>query len=144
MPDEHGFDSGDSSGVPGPQAASSQPDQAQVAFEIDFFAPVLERSPNCVEVLQLLGNHYTHVGRCQDGLAIDRRLVRLCPDDPVAHYNLACSLSLTGKPALAVREIEHAVRLGYSDLDYMDHDPDLNNIRHHPAYLSLMQKLRQP
>ena len=33
--------------------------------------------------------------RFEDGLSVDRRLARLCPSDPLVHYNLACSFSLT-------------------------------------------------
>ncbi len=118
-------------------------DEAQVAFEIEFFGPVLARCPDFVEVLQLLAGHYTRVGRYEDGLAIDRRLVRLCPEDAIAHYNLACSLSLTHKPTAAVRELDRAVRLGYRDVAHIERDTDLDNLRQHPAYLTLMRRLRR-
>ena len=142
MSDEPNFGFDDFQEGSGSQAAASGADPEQIAFEIRFFEPVMERSPGFVEVLQLMGNHYTRAGRYEDGLAIDRRLVRLCPDDAIARYNLACSLALTRKSAAAVRELDRAVSLGYKDISHIDTDPDLDNVREHPDYQSLMRRLR--
>lgn len=143
MSDDMGFGTdgahaGGMSDVPDEQAELDQ-----IEFEIEFFESVLESAPEFVEVLQVLGSHYTEVGQYDEGLMIDRRLVRLCPEDAIAHYNLACSLSLTGRPAEAVRKLDAAVRLGYRDLDYMDSDPDLDNVRNHQAYIRFIRQLRQ-
>ena len=43
----------------------------------------------------MLGGLYTKQGRIADGLKMDRKLVRLRPDNATAHYNLACSLALS-------------------------------------------------
>ena len=140
--DSINFDPENTDGEGAPQAAGPDVEREQTEFEIAFFEGVLERTPDCVEVLQVLGNHYTRVGRTPEGLEVDRRLVRLCPTDALVHYNLACSLSLTDAPADAVRELERAVHLGYRDLRHMDGDSDLDNIRNHPGYLRLVTRLR--
>lgn len=132
------------SGKSGPADAPGdvRSEAEQRDFEIRFYEGVLKCSPTFIEVLQVLGGHYTAVGRYADGLTIDRRLVRLSPDDPIAHYNLACSLSLTGKAEAALRELAEAVHLGYDDVDHMEQDPDLENLRDEPVYAQLVQRLR--
>ena len=42
---------------------------------------------------------------------MDRRLVRLLPSNPTAHYNLACSLALVKQKAAALRSLQEAVKL---------------------------------
>ncbi|SVE64160.1 uncharacterized protein METZ01_LOCUS517014, partial [marine metagenome] len=68
----------------------SQQQERDLDIEIDFLEGVVERDRNYVEALQLLGDNYTRRGRYREGLSVDRRLVRLCPSDPLVYYNLAC------------------------------------------------------
>ena len=81
-----------------PPAASSAlartKDKSQLEFELDFFGGILERCPHYVDVLRAHGNNLTLKGRFLEGLQVDKRLVQLRPHDPVAQYNLACSLAL--------------------------------------------------
>lgn len=109
------------------------------AFEIEFFEAVLRRDPGYVEVIEILGGLYTKNGRVRDGLRMDRRLVRLRPDNPTAHYNLACSLALTRRAAAALRSLERAVALGYRDFTWMREDPDLEILQAHPKFRALLK-----
>src|SRR5438094_7614525 len=90
-------------------------DQNQLDFEIDFFGHILDRFPNYVDVLRVQGNNLTLKGRYADGLQIDKRLVTLRPQDPLAHYNLACSFALLRKSALDPKTLRWALQLGYKD-----------------------------
>ena len=69
-------------------------DQSQLDFEIEFFGRILEQHSDYVDVLRVQGNNLTLKGRYVEGLQIDRRLIQLRPNDPLAHYNLACSYAL--------------------------------------------------
>ena len=64
-------------------------------FEMRFFESVLKRDPAYTEVVEILGGLYTKHGRIADGLRMDRKLVKLLPQNATAHYNLACSLALS-------------------------------------------------
>src|SRR5207244_6290693 len=88
-------------------------------FEIRFFESVLKRDPAYVDVIEILGGLYTKHGRIADGLKMDRKLVKLQPRNATAHYNLACSLALAKRKNDALRTLQHAVELGYDDLDWM-------------------------
>jgi tetratricopeptide (TPR) repeat protein len=115
-------------------------DQTQLDFEIDFYGGVLERSPNYVDVLRVMGNHLTLKGRYAQGLVIDKRLVQLRPSDALAHYNLACSYALLHRPDQALRTLRMAVELGYRDFRYMREDHDLDGIRHDPRFRQLLRE----
>lgn len=110
-------------------------------FEIAFFESVLRRNPSYANVVEILGGLYTRQGRIADGLKMDRRLVRLQPENPTAHYNLACSLALSKRKSDALRELQKAVKLGYRDIDWMQQDPDLDPLKAHPVFQALLETL---
>lgn len=111
-------------------------------FETRFFESVLRRDPHYATVVELLGGLYTRQGRVADGLKMDRKLVKLQPDNATAHYNLACSLALSKRKSDALRELRRAVKLGYTDFDWMQQDPDLEALKHHPEFQSLLRTLK--
>lgn len=113
-----------------------------IEFEISFYESVLRRNPGYATVVELLGGLYTRTGRIADGLRMDRKLVKLQPGNATAHYNLACSLALSRRKGDALRELQRAVSLGYRDFDWMHQDPDLEVLRHHPEFQSLLAALK--
>jgi tetratricopeptide (TPR) repeat protein len=111
-------------------------------FEISFYESILRRDPSYTDVVEILGGLYTKVGRISDGLKMDRKLVRLLPDNATAHYNLACSLALSKRRADALRSLKRAVALGYDDADWMTQDPDLDDLKNLPEFLKLLERLQ--
>lgn len=126
---------------PNAAGTSAISDPSQLDFEIDFYFGILQRRPDYIDVLRVLGNNLSLLGRYPEGLTIDRRLVRLRPDDPYAHYNLACSYALLRKKDLAFRALRKAIQRGYSDLRYMREDQDLESIRHDPRFRQMLRDL---
>ena len=123
---------------PMPDAVLDRLREEPEAFQIRFLEDVLARLGEEADVLAQLGHLYTQVGRNRDGLAVDRRLVTLRPRDPIAHYNLACSYALLKQTSRAFAVLKKAVRLGYRDLDHMQQDPDLENLREDPRWNDLV------
>lgn len=115
-------------------------EQSQLDFELDFFGSILERNPDYVDVLRVMGNNLTLKGRYAQGLQIDKRLVQLRPGDSLAHYNLACSYALLKRPDQALKMLRRAVELGYRDFRYMREDRDLDSIRHDPRFRQLLRE----
>ncbi len=120
----------------------SRQEERDLDIEIKFIEGVVGRDPDYVEALQILGDNYTRRGRLVDGLKIDEQLVRLRPGDALAHYNLACSYSLTGKFAPATAALDRALDLGYRDFKWMAKDPDLARLRKHPLYRKIRARIR--
>jgi Flp pilus assembly protein TadD len=112
-------------------------------FQIKFYEGVLRRNPTDREVIELLGGLYTKEGRIDEGLRMDRKLVRLAPNNPTAHYNLACSLALKRRKADAVRALRRAVEAGYRDLDWLREDPDLAALRDSAAFQEIEDDIKR-
>ena len=98
-------------------------------FEIAFFEGIIVRDPEFVEALQILGDAYTKTGQWDKGLQIDERLAKLCADNPLVFYNLACSYSLLKRVDEAFAALNQAIQLGYQDACWLTRDPDLDNLR---------------
>jgi len=112
-------------------------------LQIQFMEGVVQRDPQYVDALQLLGDHYTQRGKYAQSLKVDERLARLQPDDPLVYYNLACSYSLNRQFDLAIVALEKALNLGYHDLNWLARDPDLRQLRKHSIFRRIQDKLRR-
>lgn len=115
-------------------------DQSQLDFDLAFFDQVLEREPDYVDVLRCQGELLTRKGQHERALAIDRRLSALLPHDSVVHYNLACSLALLNEPREAIAALRQALECGYSDIEYLKIDSDLDTLRNEPEYRRLLRR----
>ena len=122
------------------EAGQKPVSRTQLDFELEFFNGILERSPDYVDVLRAHANNLTAKGLYARGLDSDRRLVRLRPKDPLAHYNLACSYSLLSMTDAAIAALGTALKLGYRDLEYMLRDSDLANVRRDARFMGLVSR----
>jgi predicted Zn-dependent protease len=111
-------------------------------FELSFFESLHKRMPKDLRVASALAHIYTKAGRIDAGLKMDRKLVRLDPEDPTAHYNLACSLSLKGRKPEAIKVLRTAISLGYKDFHWMQHDPDLIGLNNYSGFRDLLTDLK--
>jgi len=122
---------------------ASAPDPRELDVKIQFMEGLVRRDPDYVDALQLLGDHYTQRGRFTEGLQVDQRLARLEPANPLVFYNLACSYSLTAEFDRALFALNRALELGYRDFKWLAKDPDLKQLRNHPSFLEIREKIRR-
>ena len=109
--------------------------------ELDFMECLAVRLPKDGEVLRVLGDLYTRVGRFEKGLEVDRLLVALDPADAMVWYNLGCSLALLDKRDEALKALSRAVTLGYRDHEWMSRDNDLRSLREERAFKTLIKRI---
>jgi len=107
--------------------------------ELEFLQAIARRLPEDTDVMRVLGDLYTRTGAYADGLRVDERLSRLCAEDPVVWYNLACSLALSDRPDDAFDALNRAVELGYNDYDGMKKDPDLASLHGDARFESILE-----
>jgi tetratricopeptide (TPR) repeat protein len=100
----------------------------------------LERDPFYVEALRVHANNLAAKGLYARAVQIDRRLVRLSPDDPIAWYNLACSYTLLGMIEPALSALQRSLELGYRLLKRLRRDPDLKALRRDPRFARLLRR----
>ena len=114
---------------------------AGLRFQIGIFEEAVSQSPADTDALRFLAHAYTVVGRTEEGLATDRRLVELLPQDPRVRYNLACSCALGGELEEALVLLEQACRLGFDDLALLRRDQDLDALRSDPRFIKIEERL---
>ena len=127
--------------TPDEAAARAAAEDRARRIEVEFLEDVRARLPAHPAVVESLGCLYTEMGRYQDGLRADREMVRMQPDSPIAWYNLACSLSLTGQADDAFAALEKAIALGYDDAEWMQDDDDFAPINKDPRFARLLAQL---
>jgi tetratricopeptide (TPR) repeat protein len=115
------------------------PEKVHQDFEGDFYRKALEYEPENVDILVFLGDAFAKRGQIEDGLEIDKRLVRVCPTEPTYFYNLACSHSLLNQIDPALTALEKAISLGYQNFDHLQTDSDLDNIRSDRRFVQIMK-----
>ena len=115
-------------------------EQSQIDFEIDFLGRVLDRDPYFVDALRVHANNLAAKGLYTRALQIDRRLVRLIPDDATAWYNLACSFAVLGMIDPAFSALQRSLEEGYRFLNHLRRDPDLKALRRDPRFARLVRR----
>jgi tetratricopeptide (TPR) repeat protein len=125
---------------PLPEEVVNALDRSATPHLLELLRQAARVNPQDPEVLFSLGNLLTSAGQYQEGLEVDLDLSRICPEDPLVQYNLACSLSLLDRTDEALATIERAFRLGYMDVEFMMSDPDLANLRSHPRFPAFLER----
>jgi tetratricopeptide (TPR) repeat protein len=113
-------------------------------FEVGILEAALKGNEDNFEILFALGNAYTRTGKYEEGLRIDMKLMELEPDNPVVHYNYACSLSLLGRIVESLGELEKSFKLGYREYNHTVSDPDLENVRKDERFGKLIERYLDP
>jgi len=106
--------------------------------ELEFLQRIGKRLPEDTEVMRALGDLYTRTGKTEEGLRVDKRLSRLCSEDPLVWYNLACSFALCSRNDDALDALSRAMELGYDDYEWMKKDTDLSALRGDPRFESML------
>lgn len=131
----------------GPRVESAASRRMFDEFEVRLARAATHGNPRHVAALRMLGQALTRIGRHQEALEADLRLSTLCPKDPVAFYNLACSYSNLENVDAAFDALHRAFDLGYNDYRHMLRDPDLEAVRKDRRFKKLLDKKwgrRQP
>lgn len=114
---------------------------------LEFLAEVLRRDTRRhaenVPALAELAHVLTRLGRVEEGLRTDLALVRLVPQDPTVHYNLACSYALLGEVESALDALEAAVSHGYDDVEHLATDADLETLHDEERYRRILRTLER-
>ena len=116
-------------------------DGAAARFEAGLFELALESTPDDLELLLALGSAYSRLGDAKKSLELDLRIVDARPEEPIFHYNLACSYSLVGQLDAAFTSLRDAIKLGYDDLEHLTMDRDLDNLRRDGRFREIVAEL---
>jgi len=69
------------------------------------------------------------------------KALELEPEDTGVLYNVACSYSLLGEIDKGIELLEGAIDGGWAKKEWLINDSDLEPLRDHPQFQSLIEKL---
>ena len=98
--------------------------------------PVHDRLRQQFVVAAREGDTETMIETCRKG-------VKLLPDDPTWHYNLACSLAYMKRPGESLDELEKAIDLGFREPGVIANDTDLKRISGERRFKELVEYARE-
>ena len=64
------------------------------------------------------------------------------PDAFSTYYNVACAYSIMGEIDDAFAMLDHAVQHGRGNLEWIEHDPDFDNLRSDSRFDAILDRIR--
>ena len=104
-------------------------------IEIGFYEGLHSRYPEDWDIIKVLADSYMEAKLYAQALALDEKIVLQFPQDPLVHYNHACSLCRMNQLESALASLKKAIDLGYTDWDFLLSDRDLFALRQTQAFL---------
>jgi TolB-like protein/Tfp pilus assembly protein PilF len=101
----------------------------------------LELHPYDVRALYLGANELALLGDSSRAEAWATRALAMEPEDPSVLYNICCVYASMGKIDAALDCLERGAQVGLPAKEWLEHDPDLDPLREHPRYRSIMEGL---
>jgi adenylate cyclase len=101
----------------------------------------LELHPDDSRALYMGANGLVALGEYEKGLEWAKQALAINPDEPMVLYNVACVQSLAQRYEEALDSLEKAVRSGLTQKTWLEHDSNLDPLRHYPQYKRLIKLL---
>ena len=103
----------------------------------------LHINPTNARALYMGAAALVHVGNQKRGLDWAKQALKMDPNEPATFYNVACTFIVAGKIEKGLEYLQKAVKAGFARKDWMLYDSDLDPLRDHPAFISLINKLNK-
>jgi TolB-like protein/Flp pilus assembly protein TadD len=115
--------------------------RSQLTRALEAVEKHMELNPDDPRAATMRAVSLCRLGRPEEGLAWAERALDMDPNDPGVRYNVACLYSLEGQAEDALRCLEEALARGFSNKEWFEKDPDLDPIRSHPRFQTLMERI---
>jgi len=101
---------------------------------------VLELNPDDNRALNLGAFALLRLGEVDEAKKWMTTSMQKAPMDSIIQYNGACFFSLAGDVENALDCLENClIKVGNISREWLEHDSDMDNIRHHPRYAEIIQ-----
>jgi len=101
----------------------------------------LELNPDDVRALYLGAIVHIKIGNKKLGMGWASKALEIEPEETSVLYNVACCYSLLNEKEEAIELLEKAVDGGFGYMEWLMNDSDLDSIRDHPKFQSLIEKM---
>lgn len=103
----------------------------------------LELNPDNPRALYLGAGALTKLGESEKAREWNLRAWAMEPDDPSVLYNIACSFALENQTEEALAALNKAIDKGFGHWKWIDHDHDLDSLRHEPRFREVLARRRE-
>jgi len=119
-----------------------RPEDAKVAAQraVEKIERHLELHPYDARALYLGANELGRLGDSAGAEAWAKRALAMEPEDPGVLYNVCCVYAVIGKIEEALDCLEHGAKVGLPAPEWLEHDSDLDPLREHPRFKSIMTR----
>jgi len=124
--------------------AMGEKDQAREAYRaaLGVAQRHMDLNPDDPRAATMRAVSLCRIGRVEEGLRWAERALELDPEDPGVAYNAACLFALAGDAGQAMAHLQKAVGAGFGNREWLERDPDLDNIRSEPRFQEIMAEMR--
>jgi TolB-like protein/Flp pilus assembly protein TadD len=98
--------------------------------------------PQDGRALQLGTTNAARLGLRDRARDLAERALKARPDAFSSHYNVACAYSIMGDIDDALEMLDRAVQHGRGNLEWIEHDPDFDNLRSDPRFAVILDRIR--
>lgn len=101
---------------------------------------MLELNPNDNRALNMGAFALLRMGQAEEARKWMLSSLKNAPMDSIIQYNGACFFSLAGEVGQALDCLEHClIKVGNINREWLEHDSDMDNIRHHPRFNEIIK-----
>ena len=101
----------------------------------------LELNPDDARGWYLSGAALMRLGRVDEALERGRRAFAIDPEDAGVLYNVGCIYALAGKDDEAIEYLGLAIKNGFGQREWFEHDSALDPLRDDPRFQALLRKI---
>jgi len=98
--------------------------------------------PRDGRALQLGTTNAARLGLREKTRDLAERAMKVRPDAFSTCYNVACAYSILGDVDDALQMLDSAVQHGRGNLEWIEHDPDFDNLRSDPRFDAILDRIR--
>lgn len=100
---------------------------------------VLDLNPGDIRALNMGAFALLRLGEREEAMKWMQASVEKAPMDSIVHYNAACLYALAGDVEKSLDCLENChFKVGNLNREWLEHDSDLDAVRHHPRYTELL------
>ena len=101
----------------------------------------LKLNPDDARAVYMTANGLAALGERERGREWAQRALAMSPEDGMLLYNVGCIYSLLGDVEEAIDCLEKSAKFGLTQKGWFEHDSNLDPLRNHPRFKSLLQGL---
>lgn len=113
--------------------------EGEFADAAEVYTSLIDENKDNGFVVFRLGYALHGAGQLDEALEYHERATEFRPFKGIANYNLGCAYSLKGEKELAIESLKKAAKAGFTNLNYLREDPDLDSIREEPGFVQLIE-----